>query len=88
MSTPLTWDEIDEKISPQDFTIKTIEARVRAVGDLWAGLRKSKPADLDDGAARNCKSDRKSSHEDTKITKNHKKKNNDLFVPFVPSWRV
>jgi bifunctional non-homologous end joining protein LigD len=47
VSTPLTWDEIDEKISPQDFTIKTIEARVRAVGDLWAGLRTSKPADLD-----------------------------------------
>ena len=47
VSTPLTWAEIDEKISPQDFTIKTIEARVRAVGDLWAGLRESKPADLD-----------------------------------------
>jgi len=46
VSTPLTWDEIDEKISPKDFTIKTIEARVRQVGDLWAGLRTSKPADL------------------------------------------
>jgi bifunctional non-homologous end joining protein LigD len=46
VSTPLKWDEVDDKISPQDFTIKTIEARVRQVGDLWAGLRKSKPADL------------------------------------------
>lgn len=46
VSAPLTWDEVDEKISPQDFTIKTIEARVREVGDLWAGLRKAKPADL------------------------------------------
>ncbi len=46
VSTPLTWDEIDEKISPKDFTIKTIEARVRDVGDLWAESRKSKPADL------------------------------------------
>ena len=46
VSTPLTWEEIEEKISPQDFTIKTIEARVREVGDLWAGLREGPPADL------------------------------------------
>jgi bifunctional non-homologous end joining protein LigD len=47
VSTPLSWNEIDDKISPQDFTIKTIEARVRKVGDLWEGLRKAKPADLE-----------------------------------------
>jgi bifunctional non-homologous end joining protein LigD len=47
VSTPLTWSEIDEKISPQDFTIKTIEARVKTVGDLWADLRKATPADLE-----------------------------------------
>jgi bifunctional non-homologous end joining protein LigD len=47
VSTPLTWAEIDERISPQDFTIKTLEARVRAVGDLWKRLRESKPANLD-----------------------------------------
>jgi bifunctional non-homologous end joining protein LigD len=46
VSAPLAWGEIDEKIAPQDFTIKTMEARVRRVGDLWAGLRKGKPADL------------------------------------------
>ena len=46
VSTPLAWEEIDEKISPQDFTIKTIEARVKKVGDLWAGLREGPPADL------------------------------------------
>lgn len=46
VSTPLKWNEVDDKLSPKDFTIKTIEARVRQVGDLWAGLRKSKPADL------------------------------------------
>ena len=46
VSTPLAWEEIDEKISPQDFTIRTIEARVREVGDLWAGLREGPPADL------------------------------------------
>jgi bifunctional non-homologous end joining protein LigD len=46
VSAPLTWDEVDEKFSPQDFTIKTIEARIAEVGDPWAGLRKAKPADL------------------------------------------
>jgi bifunctional non-homologous end joining protein LigD len=46
VSTPLAWSEIDDKISPQDFTIKTIEARVRRVGDLWGRMRKAKPADL------------------------------------------
>jgi len=45
-SAPLTWDELDEKISPQDFTIKTMVSRVQKVGDLWAALRKSKPANL------------------------------------------
>jgi bifunctional non-homologous end joining protein LigD len=47
VSTPLKWEEIDDgKIKPQDFTIKTIEARVKRVGDLWERLRKGKPADL------------------------------------------
>jgi bifunctional non-homologous end joining protein LigD len=46
VSAPLRWDEIDDEIAPQDFTIKTMEARVRRAGDLWVGLRKSKPADL------------------------------------------
>jgi bifunctional non-homologous end joining protein LigD len=45
-SAPLAWSELDENIRPQDFTIKTIEARVTRVGDLWAPLRKSKPVDL------------------------------------------
>jgi bifunctional non-homologous end joining protein LigD len=46
VSAPLTWDEVDDPIAPQDFTIKTIEARVRTMGDLWAGLRTVKPANL------------------------------------------
>jgi bifunctional non-homologous end joining protein LigD len=46
ISTPLTWEEIDEGVSPQDFTIVNFEARMKAVGDLWAPLRKSKGADL------------------------------------------
>lgn len=46
VSAPLTWDEIDEGVAPKDFTVKNFAARVEAVGDLWAGLRKSKGADL------------------------------------------
>lgn len=46
VSTPLTWKEVDEGVSPQDFTIRTFADRLAAVGDLWAGLRKSKGADL------------------------------------------
>ncbi len=46
VSAPLGWDEVDEGVSPKDFTIPTIAARLEAVGDLWAPLRKSKGADL------------------------------------------
>jgi len=46
VSTPVTWDEIDEGVSPRDFTIRTTAARLEAVGDLWAPLRRSKGADL------------------------------------------
>ncbi len=37
VSTPLTWEEVEEGVSPRDFTIPTFEARLDAVGDLWAG---------------------------------------------------
>ena len=46
MSTPLTWEEVEAGVRPQDFTIQTFEARLEAVGDLWAALRKAKGADL------------------------------------------
>lgn len=46
VSTPLTWDEMDEKILPKDFTIRNFADRMAAVGDLWAPLRKAKGADL------------------------------------------
>jgi bifunctional non-homologous end joining protein LigD len=46
VSTPLTWKEIDEGIDPRDFTIVTAPARFAEVGDLWARLRASKPANL------------------------------------------
>lgn len=46
VSTPVTWDEIDEGASPRDFTVATMAARLEASGDLWAPLRRSKGADL------------------------------------------
>ena len=46
VSAPLTWEEIDDGVSPKDFTIETFGARLDAVGDLWAALRRAKGADL------------------------------------------
>ncbi len=46
VSTPLTWKEVHDSPTPQDFTIDTIEARIKKVGDLWEGLRRHKGADL------------------------------------------
>ena len=47
VSTPLTWDEVHAGVNPKDFTIKTAPSRFREVGDLWARLRKTKPANLE-----------------------------------------
>ena len=48
VSTPLTWKEVDGRIDPRDFTIRTAPARFRDVGDLWkSGLREANPADLE-----------------------------------------
>jgi bifunctional non-homologous end joining protein LigD len=46
VSTPLTWEEVDAGVSPQDFTVVNFADRLESVGDLWAGLRKSKGVDL------------------------------------------
>jgi bifunctional non-homologous end joining protein LigD len=46
VSAPLTWDEVYERPRPQDFTLHTMPARLEAVGDLWAALRKDKGANL------------------------------------------
>ena len=46
VSTPLTWDEVETGVKPQDFTVQNIAGRLEAAGDLWAPLRKSKGADL------------------------------------------
>jgi bifunctional non-homologous end joining protein LigD len=47
VSTPLTWKEVDGTVDPRDFTIRTAPARFREIGDLWAGLRTARPADLE-----------------------------------------
>ena len=46
VSTPLEWREVDDGVDPRDFTLRTAPARFREKGDLWAGLRTGKPADL------------------------------------------
>lgn len=46
VSTPITWDEVDAGVSPRDFTIANFAQRITEAGDPWAGLRKSKGADL------------------------------------------
>ena len=51
VSTPLTWREVHEGaaagLRPHDFTMRSIFARLERAGDLWAELRRSKPADLE-----------------------------------------
>ncbi len=47
VSTPLRWQELDDKIDPRDFTIVTAPQRFKEVGDLWGRLRTTKPADLE-----------------------------------------
>jgi bifunctional non-homologous end joining protein LigD len=46
VSTPLAWQEIEEGVRREDFTIQSLPARLKAVGDLWAALRNAKGADL------------------------------------------
>jgi bifunctional non-homologous end joining protein LigD len=35
VSTPLTWEEVEEGVHPSDFTIATIHERLKEVGDLF-----------------------------------------------------
>jgi bifunctional non-homologous end joining protein LigD len=46
VSTPLAWQEIEEGVRREDFTIQSFPSRLKAVGDLWAALRNAKGADL------------------------------------------
>lgn len=38
VSTPVTWDEIEQGVDKNDFNIDTVPARVRRLGDLWKPL--------------------------------------------------
>jgi bifunctional non-homologous end joining protein LigD len=46
VSTPLSWDEVEQGVRREDFTIETMPERLKKVGDLWKGLRTSKGIDL------------------------------------------
>ena len=46
VSTPLAWDEVTPALDARDFTLRTIDARLAHVGDLWARLRGARPLDL------------------------------------------
>ncbi|MPY91125.1 MAG: DNA ligase D [Luteitalea sp.] len=46
ISTPLRWEELDEAIAPEDFTLTNVETRFEQVGDLWAPLRAATPPDM------------------------------------------
>lgn len=35
VSAPLKWEEVNYNLRPQDFTLKTMPARLKEVGDLW-----------------------------------------------------
>jgi bifunctional non-homologous end joining protein LigD len=45
VSTPLTWDEVESGVTPQDFTIETVWARFARVGDLFDPVR-TRPQDI------------------------------------------
>lgn len=38
VSTPVSWEEIERGIRMEDFTLRTVPARVRELGDLWKPL--------------------------------------------------
>ena len=42
VSTPLHWDEVNNKLDPARFTIKNIFKRLESVGDLWQPVLKQK----------------------------------------------
>ena len=42
VSTPVTWDEVEAGIEPDDFTMRNVPARVAKLGDLWKPLTQSR----------------------------------------------
>lgn len=39
VSTPVTWQELEDGVAIEDFTLLNVPARVKAVGDLWRPVR-------------------------------------------------
>jgi bifunctional non-homologous end joining protein LigD len=52
VSTPLGWQELDERIDPHDFTLPAVIERFRATGDLWAPIVTGPRLDLRDALER------------------------------------
>jgi bifunctional non-homologous end joining protein LigD len=51
VSAPCTWDEVERgAVEPRTFTLRTMQARIDAVGDLWAELH-TRPVALPAGGA-------------------------------------
>lgn len=48
VSAPLTWKEVDAGVDRDAFTLRTMPARLKKVGDLWEPLRTAKGANLRD----------------------------------------
>lgn len=46
VSTPLHWREVNSRLQPAKFTIKTIQKRLDKQGDLWQNLLKAKGINL------------------------------------------
>jgi bifunctional non-homologous end joining protein LigD len=46
VSTPLTWDEVEQGVRREDFTIRTMADRLNRMGDLWSSLRTARGVDL------------------------------------------
>ncbi|MDB5250541.1 MAG: ligD [Segetibacter sp.] len=44
VSTPLDWSEVKKGLSPKEFTLKTVPARVKKIGDLFAPILDPKNA--------------------------------------------
>jgi bifunctional non-homologous end joining protein LigD len=46
VSTPLTWQEVEQGIDPKQFNLSTIRQRIKVVGDLYAPLLAEQTQDL------------------------------------------
>jgi bifunctional non-homologous end joining protein LigD len=46
VSTPLTWNEVEQGVRREDFTLRSAPARFKQVGNLWSGLLEDKGVDL------------------------------------------